>query len=115
MGFHDFPKYQHPGGRQRAAGYLLFSQLTGFTPEQVASGIVLPVSSPDHHLFCFPTRICRCCSRCAVLCPSRCWISSSPDLRAIIELGYDRTGYADVPTPAALFPVTSTRLQSCPR
>lgn len=28
-----------------------------------------------------------------------------PDLRAIIELGYDRTGYADVPTPAALFPV----------
>ncbi|MDA3664465.1 PE-PPE domain-containing protein [Mycobacterium xenopi] len=27
-----------------------------------------------------------------------------PDLRVIVELGYDRAGYANVPTPAGLFP-----------
>ncbi len=27
-----------------------------------------------------------------------------PDLRVIVELGYDRAGYANVPTPARLFP-----------
>jgi hypothetical protein len=27
-----------------------------------------------------------------------------PDLRVIVELGYDRTGYANIPTPAGLFP-----------
>lgn len=27
-----------------------------------------------------------------------------PDLRMIVELGYDRTGYADMPTPAGLLP-----------
>jgi hypothetical protein len=27
-----------------------------------------------------------------------------PDLRVIMEMGYDRTGYADVPSPVGLFP-----------
>jgi len=27
-----------------------------------------------------------------------------PDLRVLVELGYDRTAYQDVPTPFGLFP-----------
>lgn len=79
----------------------------GLTPEQVASGIVLPVSSPDTNTtyILLPNEDLPLLQPLRGIVPEPLLDLIEPDLRAIIELGYDRTGYADVPTPAALFPV----------
>lgn len=78
------------------------------TPAQIASAVVQPVSSPDtlttylmipsHNLPLLEPL------RAVPLVGNPLADLVQPDLRVLVELGYDRTGYQDVPTPAGLFP-----------
>lgn len=109
-GFADFPKYPLnilADVNALLGIYYSHSLYYGLTPEQVASGIVLPVSSPDTNTtyILLPNEDLPLLQPLRGIVPEPLLDLIEPDLRAIIELGYDRTGYADVPTPAALFPV----------
>ncbi len=76
------------------------------TPAQLATGVVQPVSptATDLTYIMIPTEDLPLLEPFRGLVPEPLLDLVEPNLRVIVELGYDRTGYADVPTPAGLFP-----------
>ena len=76
------------------------------TAAQIDSGVVLPVSSADTNstYILIPAESLPLLQPLRGIVPEPLLDLVEPDLRVIVELGYDRTGYADVPTPAGLFP-----------
>jgi PE-PPE domain len=78
------------------------------TPAQIASGVVEPVSPADTQT----TYILIPNQNLPLLNPLRAIPLVGhpaadlvqPDLRVLVELGYDRSAYQDVPTPFGLFP-----------
>ncbi|MCV6987681.1 PE-PPE domain-containing protein [Mycobacterium shinjukuense] len=108
-GFADFPQY--PINVLADLNALLgipyaHSLYYELTPEQLASGIVLPVSSPDSDVtyILIPNEHLPLLQPLRGIVPEPVLDLVEPNLRVIVELGYDRTGYADVHTPAGLFP-----------
>ncbi|VAZ94236.1 putative PPE family protein PPE42 [Mycobacterium pseudokansasii] len=108
-GFADFPQYplNIPADLNALLGiYYAHGTYQELTPAQIGAGVVQPVSPDD----VYTTYILLPSDHLPLLQPLRGLVPAplldlvEPDLRAIIELGYDRTGYADVPTPAGLFP-----------
>lgn len=105
----DFPKYPLNlfATVNALAGFAYIHPSYSLTPAQFASGIVQPVS-PDS----LTTYILIPTHNLPILNPLRSIpvLGSpladlvQPDLRVLVELGYDRTGYQDVPTPFGLFP-----------
>lgn len=77
-------------------------------PPDLASGVVQPVSSPD----VLTTYILLPSQDLPLLVPLRAIPLLGnpladliqPDLRVLVELGYDRTAHQDVPSPFGLFP-----------
>lgn len=105
----DFPQYPLNllATANALAGFAYIHPSYSLSAAQFASGIVQPVSPgslTDYILI--PTRDL------PLLNPLRAvpFIGNpladliQPDLRVLVELGYDRTAYQDVPTPAGLFP-----------
>ncbi|KAA1248533.1 PE-PPE domain-containing protein [Mycobacterium simiae] len=76
------------------------------TPAQIAAGIVQPVSpaATDITYIMIPTENLPLLEPLRGIVPEPLLDLVQPNLRVIVELGYDRTGYADVHTPAGLFP-----------
>ncbi|BBX96002.1 PE family protein [Mycobacterium lacus] len=108
-GFADFPQYplNIPADLNALLGiYYSHGLYQELTPDQVASGVVLPVSSPDINstYILIPNEDLPLLRPFRGIVPEPVLDLVEPDLRVIIELGYDRTGYADLPTPAALLP-----------
>lgn len=108
-GFADFPQY--PLNVVADVNALLgisysHSLYYGLTPDQVAAGVVLPVSSPDVNTtyILIPNEHLPLLQPLRGIVPDSVLDGIEPGLRDVVELGYDRTGYADVPTPASLFP-----------
>ncbi|WP_204079190.1 PE-PPE domain-containing protein [Mycobacterium riyadhense] len=106
----DFPQFPINliADANAIAGFLfLHPYYNTLTPAQIASGVVQPVS-PDS----LTTYILIPSDELPLLIPLRAVpILGSPlaeliepDLRVLVELGYDRTAYQDVPTPFGLFP-----------
>lgn len=105
----DFPKYPLNlfATANALAGFAYLHPSYALSAAQFASGIVQPVSPssltsyiliPTHDLpLLNPLR-----SIPVVGNPLADLIQ--PDLRVLVELGYDRTGFQDVPTPFGLFP-----------
>ena len=86
--------------------YLLTGWPAYFNPDELAGAVQDPnVSSADvatELLPAFPPRICRCWTGCAAL-PARTSAYADliqPDMRVLVDLGYNWTGDADVDTPA---------------
>ncbi|WP_236984221.1 MULTISPECIES: PE-PPE domain-containing protein [Mycobacterium] len=105
----DFPKYPLNvfATANALLGFALIHPSYSLTAAQLASGIVQPVSPgslttyiliPTHDLpLLAPLRALPVLGN-----PLADLIQ--PDLRVLVELGYDRTGFQDVATPFALFP-----------
>ncbi|QUR67147.1 PE-PPE domain-containing protein [Mycobacterium spongiae] len=109
-GVNDFPRYPlNVFSTANALAGILFihSGLLGGEPD-LASGIVQPVSSPD----VLTTYILLPTDDLPLLTPVRAipFVGDpladlvQPNLRVLVELGYDRTAYQDVPAPFELFP-----------
>jgi PE-PPE domain/PE family len=107
----DFPQYPLDilADANALAGFIyLHPDYSYLTPGQVASGVVQPVSPADTETtyILIPTQ------NLPLLDPLRAipFVGNpladlvQPDLRVLVELGYDRTAYQDVPTPYGLFP-----------
>jgi PPE-repeat protein len=107
----DFPQYPINvlADANAIAGFLFVHPTYGdLTPAQVGLGVTQPVSPSD----ALTTYILIPTHNLPLLDPLRAIpvIGNpladlvQPDLRVLVELGYDRTAYQDVPTPAGLFP-----------
>lgn len=108
-GFADFPQYpiNVPADLNALLGiYYSHGTYQELTPAQVAAGVVQPVSPADvYSTYVFlPTEQLPLLQPLRGIVPAPLLDLVEPDLRVIVELGYDRSGYADVPTPAGLFP-----------
>jgi hypothetical protein len=109
-GVADFPRYplNFISTANAVAGIVFLHSGLIAVPHDIASGVVQPVSSPavqttyillptDDLPLLYPLRA-------IPLVGNPLADLIQPDLRVLIELGYDRTAYQDVPTPAGLFP-----------
>ena len=107
-GFADFPRYplNIPADLNAILGiYYAHGNYQELTPAQVATGVVQPVSPADTdttYVLIPNQNLPLLQALHGIPQPVRDLIA--PDLRVIIELGYDRAGYADVPSPVGLFP-----------
>ncbi len=107
-GFADFPRYplDIPADLNAIMGiYYAHGNYQELTPAQVATGVLQPVSPADtdtSYVLIPNQNLPLLQALHGMPQPVRDLIA--PDLRVIIELGYDRTGYADVPSPVGLFP-----------
>lgn len=110
-GVADFPQYPIDvfADANAIAGFVfLHPAYSSVTPSQIASGVVEPVSPADT----MTTYILLPTHNLPLLDPLRAVPVVGnpladlvqPDLRVLVELGYDRTAYQDVPTPFGLFP-----------
>jgi hypothetical protein len=110
-GVADFPQYPLDifADANAVAGFVyLHPDYSHLTPGQIASGVVEPVSPADTETtyILIPTQ------NLPLLDPVRAipFLGNpladlvQPDLKVLVELGYDRTAYQDVPTPYGLFP-----------
>jgi diacyltrehalose acyltransferase len=109
-GSSDFPQYPSDllADLNAVAGYidlhpfLLPGWPTGFSASEIA-GAVLEPTSPGYEgsteYFLIPTQNLPLLDGLRAVDPAMADLIQ-PDLRVIIDLGYDRTGYADVTTPA---------------
>ncbi len=110
-GIADFPQYPidiFADANAVTGMFFLHPTYSDLTPAQVASGVVQPVSPADTQTtyILIPTQ------NLPLLDPLRAipFIGNpladlvQPDLRVLVDLGYDRTAYQDIPTPAGLFP-----------
>jgi hypothetical protein len=109
-GSSDFPQYPSDllADANALAGYidlhpfLLPDWPTGFAASEIA-GAVLEPTSPGYdgstEYFLIPTQDLPLLDGLRALSPAMADLIQ-PDLRVLIDLGYDRTGYADVTTPA---------------
>ena len=109
-GSSDFPQYPSDllADANALAGYidlhpfLLPDWPTSFTASEIA-GAVLEPTSPGYDgntdYFLIPTQNLPLLDGLRALDPAMADLIQ-PDLRVLIDLGYDRTGYADVTTPA---------------
>ncbi len=107
----DFPQYPINifADANAIAGFLfVHPTYSDLTPAQVALGVTQPVSPAD----ALTTYVLIPTHNLPLLDPLRAIpvIGNpladlvQPDLRVLVELGYDRTAYQDVPTPIGLFP-----------
>ncbi|QUR67253.1 PE family protein [Mycobacterium spongiae] len=108
-GYADFPQYPLNIVADLNALLGIFyshSLYPDLTPEQVASGVVLPTSpsAVNTTYILIPNENLPLLEPFRGVVPEPVLDLVEPNLRVIIELGYDRGGYADVPTPAGLFP-----------
>ncbi|VBA51767.1 PE family protein PE3 [Mycobacterium attenuatum] len=108
-GFADFPQYplNIPADLNALLGiYYSHGTYQELTPAQVAAGVVQPVSPADIHTtyVLLPSEHLPLVEPLRGIVPAPLLDLVEPDLRVIIEMGYDRTGYADVATPAGIFP-----------
>jgi hypothetical protein len=107
----DFPQYPLDvfADANAVAGFIyLHPQYSYLTHSQIASGVVEPVSPTDTETtyILIPTQ------NLPLLDPVRAipFVGKpladlvQPDLKVLVELGYDRSAYQDVPTPYGLFP-----------
>ncbi|MGO9381408.1 MAG: PE-PPE domain-containing protein [Mycobacterium sp.] len=107
----DFPQYPidiFADANAIAGLFFVHPAYDALTPTQIASGVVEPVSPGDTETtyILIPTQ------NLPLLDPLRAIpLVGNPmadlvqqDLRVLVELGYDRTAYQDVPTPFGLFP-----------
>jgi PE-PPE domain/PE family/PGRS repeats len=110
-GVADFPQYPIDifADANAMAGILfVHPQYSYLTAGQIASGVVQPVSPADTQT----TYILIPNQNLPLLDPLRAlpFVGNpladlvQPDLRVLVELGYDRTAYQDLPTPFGLFP-----------
>lgn len=110
-GIADFPQYPLDvlADANAISGiFFLHPTYSDLTPTQIASGLVEPVSSADTQTtyILIPTQ------NLPLLDPLRAIPVVGnpladliqPDLRVLVDLGYDRTAFQDVPTPIGLFP-----------
>lgn len=108
----DFPQYPSDmlADANAVAGYidlhpfLLPGWPTGFSASEIAGAVLEPTSpgydgSTDY--FMIPTQDLPLLDGLRAVDPAMADLIQ-PDLRVLIDLGYDRTGYADVTTPADL-------------
>ncbi len=91
------------------AGFIfLHPAYDALTPAQIASGVVQPVSPGDTATayMLIPTQNLPLLDpvRAIPLVGNPLADLVQPDLRVLVDLGYDRTAYQDVPTPFGLFP-----------
>jgi PE-PPE domain/PE family len=107
----DFPQYPIDifADANAIAGFVFeHPAYTALTPAQIASGVVEPVSPADTQT----TYILIPSQNLPLLDPLRAipLVGNpladlvQPDLRVLVELGYDRAAYQDLPTPFGLFP-----------
>jgi hypothetical protein len=109
-GWADFPRY--PLNAVATLNAVLgihyaHSDYEGLTPAQVATGVVQPVSpgNTNSTYILIPNENLPLLEAMRDIgVPQPVLDLIEPDLRVIIELGYDRAGYADVPSPVGLFP-----------
>lgn len=109
-GVSDFPRYPLNvfSTANALAGILFLHSGLISVPTDIASGVVQPVSSPN----VLTTYILMPTHDLPLLYPLRAipFLGDpladliQPNLRVLVELGYDRTAYQDVPTPFGLFP-----------
>jgi PPE-repeat protein len=110
-GVADFPKYPidiFADANAIAGFFFVHPAYDALTPAQIASGVVEPVSPADTQT----TYILIPNQNLPLLDPLRAipLVGNpvadliQPDLRVLVELGYDRSAYQDVPTPFGLFP-----------
>jgi PPE-repeat protein len=109
-GVADFPRYPLnllATANAIAGFFFVHPAYDTLTPAQIASGVVQPASADS-----LTTYILIPSDDLPLLLPLRAipFVGNplaeliQPDLRVLIELGYDRTGHQDVPTPFGLFP-----------
>ncbi len=110
-GVADFPQYPIDifADANAIAGFVfLHPAYDALTPTQIASGVVEPVSPGDTETtyILIPTQNLPLLDpvRAIPLVGNPLADLVQPDLRVLVELGYDRTAYQDVPTPFGLFP-----------
>lgn len=105
----DFPRYPLNllATANALAGFVYIHPSYSLSAAQFASGIVQPVS-PDSltTYILIPTHDLPLLNpvRAIPLVGNPLADLVQPDLRVLVELGYDRTAYQDVPTPFGLFP-----------
>jgi PE-PPE domain len=110
-GVADFPQYPidiFADANAVAGFFFVHPAYNALTPAQIASGVVEPVSPADTQT----TYILIPSQNLPLLDPLRAipLVGNpladlvQPDLRVLVELGYDRTAYQDLPTPFGLFP-----------
>ncbi|HUH72609.1 MAG TPA: PE-PPE domain-containing protein [Mycobacterium sp.] len=107
----DFPQYPLDifADANALAGFIfLHPQYSYLTPGQVASGVVEPVSPADTQTtyILIPTQNLPLLDsvRAIPFVGNPLADLVQPDLKVLVDLGYDRTAYQDVPTPYGLFP-----------
>lgn len=108
-GWADFPQYPlNVVSDANALLGIIYAHGTyqELTPAQLSTGVVQPVSptATDLTYIQIPTTNLPLLEPLRGVVPEPLLDLVQPDLRVIVELGYDRTGYADVPTPAGIFP-----------
>ncbi len=110
-GVADFPQYPIDvfADANAIAGFVfLHPAYSSVTSSQIASGVVEPVSPTDTETtyILIPTQNLPLLDplRAIPLVGNPLADLVQPDLRVLVELGYDRTAYQDVPTPFGLFP-----------
>jgi hypothetical protein len=109
-GWADYPRYPLNilADLNAFAGIaFVHGEYTNLTVAQVDSAIQLPTTATDTmtNYYLIPTDNLPLLQPLELLGAPR-WLTDliEPDLRVLIELGYDRSAPADVPTPAELFP-----------
>ncbi|MBX9638553.1 MAG: PPE family protein [Mycobacteriaceae bacterium] len=107
----DFPRYPInllADANALAGQFYIHSSYPSLTPAQIASGVVQPVSSADTltKYILIPTHNLPLLEplRAIPVVGNPLADLVQPDLRVLVELGYDRAAYQDVPTRAGLFP-----------
>jgi PPE-repeat protein len=110
-GVADFPQYPidiFADANAIAGIFFIHPAYSALTPTQIASGVVEPVSPGDTETtyILIPTQNLPLLDpvRAIPLVGNPLADLVQPDLRVLVELGYDRTAYQDVPTPFGLFP-----------
>jgi hypothetical protein len=109
-GFADFPQYplDIPADLNADLGiFLVHPTYPDLTPEQVATGVVEPVTPADTDTtyILIPTQNLPLLDLLQGVVPAPLLDLIEPPLRDIINLGYDPTAPANVPAPATLFPL----------
>ncbi|KZS69625.1 MAG: PPE family protein [Mycobacterium pseudokansasii] len=107
----DFPQYPLnllADANAVAGQFYIHSSYPNLTPAQIATGVAQPVSPADTmtKYILIPTHDLPLLNplRAIPILGNPLADLVQPDLRVLVELGYDRTAYQDVPTPAGLFP-----------